>query len=142
MTELTLSVALTIAQGALDSARKGSYKPLTVVVLDVGGHPKVILREDGTGYYGISIATAKAATVLGFNLPSSRLLGERFDARPGLVAALSAITGGGLLPGPGGKHIRSGDGRLLGAIGVSGGAPDEDEAALDAGIASAGLSGS
>ena len=138
MTELTLSMALSIAQAALDAARKNNYKPIAILILDAGGHTKAVLREDDGGYYGTSIAAAKAASVLGFNLSSSRILGERFDARPGLVAALSTITGG-LLPGPGGRQIRSRDGLLLGAIGASGAAPDEDEAAVNAGLASVGF---
>ena len=139
MAELSLSMALTIAEGALAWARTQNYKPLSVVVLDAGGHSKVVLREDGTGFFGVSIASAKASGIVGFNLSSSRILAERFDNRPGIVAALSVVTCGQFMPGVGGRQIRDQDGALLGSVAAAGALPDEDEAAVVAGLAAAGL---
>ena len=49
---------------------------------------------------------------------------------------------GALVPVPGGVLIQDKDGKLLGAIGISGDTSDNDEAAALAGIAAAGLTGS
>jgi len=44
-----------------------------------------------------------------------------------------------LVPVPGGVLIRSGEGRLLGAVGISGDTSDNDEICAVAGIKAAGL---
>jgi uncharacterized protein GlcG (DUF336 family) len=54
-------------------------------------------------------------------------------------AILREATGKVLLPLAGGVLIRSQDGRLLGALGVSGGALDEEEGFAIAAVQSAGL---
>ncbi|MDT5365510.1 MAG: hypothetical protein QOC69_7272, partial [Mycobacterium sp.] len=53
--------------------------------------------------------------------------------------ALAAISGGRMASSRGGVLIRDSDGTLLGAVGVSGDRPDNDEAAATAGIESVGL---
>ena len=135
MSDIALSTALALAQGALAWAEEHGSKPLSVVVLDAGGRTKAVLRQDGAGHFGPHIAEAKAASVLGLNVSSSRVLGELFKDRPGLAAAMTGITEGRFLPGAGGQEIRSRDGVLIGAIGASGGTPDQDEGAILAALA-------
>ena len=52
---------------------------------------------------------------------------------------MNGVLGGALVPVPGGVLVRDGEGRLLGAVGISGDTSDNDEAAAVAGIEAAGL---
>ena len=70
---------------------------------------------------------------------SSRLIMERAEKQAYFVAAMSHITGGRVVPVPGGVLIRDGAGALLGAVGISGDTSENDEACCVAGIAAAGL---
>ena len=58
-----------------------------------------------------------------------------------MQSALRRMSGGMMVPVPGGVLIRSADGELLGAIGISGDSSDNDEEAALAGIAAVGLVG-
>ena len=64
---------------------------------------------------------------------------QRAEQQPYFVAAVTHAVGGSLVPVPGGVLIKSGDGTLLGAVGVTGDTSDNDEAAAVAGIEAAGL---
>ena len=61
--------------------------------------------------------------------------------QPSFIAAVTHAVGGMMVPVPGGVLIRTKDGELLGAIGISGDSSDNDEAAALAGIAAVGLVG-
>ena len=63
----------------------------------------------------------------------------RAEAQPSFVAAAGAAIGGALVPVPGGVLVRDADGRLVGAVGVTGDSSDHDEAAAIAAIEAAGL---
>lgn len=126
-------IAATRAKGrALELA------PLTIVVLDPGGHLVAMEREDGSAYGRPQIASGKASGALAMGI-SSRKLGEMAQDRPQFIAALGNAWDGKLIPAAGGVLIRSGDGQLLGAVGVSGDISDKDEEAAIDGIVSAGL---
>ena len=112
--------------------------PLTVVVLDAGGHLVAMEREDGSGYGRPDVAGGKAAGALAMGV-SSRTLGDMAADRPQFMAALSAAWNGKLIPAAGGVLIRDASGTLLGAVGVSGDLSDKDEEAAIAGIEAAGL---
>jgi uncharacterized protein GlcG (DUF336 family) len=73
--------------------RELGLDPLTVVVLDPGGHVVALQREDGSGILRPQIATGKAwgALVMGF---ASRELARRAEAHPEFVAALIGAAGG------------------------------------------------
>ena len=68
----------------------------------------------------------------------SRELFNRTPANPTFMAALTAISGGRLVPVPSGVLILS-DGDVVGAVGVSGDNSDNDEICALAGVAAAGL---
>jgi uncharacterized protein GlcG (DUF336 family) len=138
MQRLTLDVASAIADTALRSARDAALKPITVVVLDAGGHDVVLKREDGSGILRVDIARGKAWGALGMGL-GSRELGRRAEQNPRFYAALAAASGGRVIPNPGGVLIRNSVGDVLGAVGVSGDQADRDEACAIAGISGAGL---
>ena len=44
---ITLATARTIISGAFDAAARAGFKPLSVVVLDAGGHVTAFERQDG-----------------------------------------------------------------------------------------------
>ncbi len=56
-----------------------------------------------------------------------RSLAERASIDPLFVAALGSISDGRIAPIPGGVLILNADGFVLGAIGVTGDTPDDDE---------------
>ncbi len=136
---LTMSHANTIADATLAKGRALGLAPLTVVVLDAGGHVVEIKREDGSGIMRVEIATGKAWGALGMGF-GSRDLAARSQKTPVFFAALAAASGGRMVPVPGGVLVRDG-GRVIGAVGVSGDVSDQDEVCALAGIAAAGLTG-
>lgn len=135
---LTLAQAETIADAALAKGRALGLLPLCVVVLDAGGHAKVVKREDGASLLRPEIATGKAfgALAMGFG---TRELARRAQAMPGFVNALSDLTGGRAVPAQGGVLVRDAQNILLGAVGISGDASAKDEECCIAGIEAAGL---
>lgn len=70
----------------------------------------------------------------------SRALAERAASAPAFFAALTDISGGRIAPVAGGVLVRDAGGQVIGAVGVSGDLPDQDEACAIAGIESVGLS--
>lgn len=135
---ISLDQARTIIAAARSKGRDMDLQPLTVVVLDAGGHLVAMEREDGSGYGRPDIAGGKAAGALAMGT-SSRQLGAIAAERPQFMAALSAAWKGNVIPAAGGVLVRDGDGVLLGAVGVSGDLSDKDEEAAIAGIEAAGL---
>lgn len=126
MTPITLAVADRIADATLAEGRARNAQPLTVAVLDTGGHLVVMKREDGSGILRCEIATGKAWGALGMGLPS-RTLNERAAGNPNFFTALAAASGGRMIPNPGGVLLRDETGRVAGAVGVSGDTGDMDE---------------
>ena len=136
MTVLTLDHADIIIDAALARGAAIGCAPLTVAVLDAGGHLVALKRQDDSGILRPEIAFGKAWGALGMGLPS-RLIG---DKNPTFLAAIAVASGGRLVPVPGGVLIRDPiSARIIGAVGISGDASDKDEAAATAGIAAAGL---
>jgi uncharacterized protein GlcG (DUF336 family) len=83
-------------------------------------------REDGASLLRPQIAIGKAwgAIALG---KGSRLLAQDAQQRPAFFAALNGLGQTSVVPAPGGVLIRDQEGRVLGAIGVSGDTSDIDE---------------
>ena len=135
---ITLSQADAIADEALRLARQHDMQPLTVVVLDAGGHQIVAKREDGCGIMRVQVATAKAYGALGMGI-SSRELGEHVAGRELFGSSLSVISGGRFATVPGGVLVRDADGSVIGAVGITGDKSPADEFAAIGGIRSVGL---
>jgi uncharacterized protein GlcG (DUF336 family) len=135
---LSLNQASDIVDAALSTARELDLRPLAVTVLDPGGHPIVVKREDGAGILRPQIAHAKAWGCLGTGHGGAA--GARHATRdPAFFAALAAISDGRVASSRGGVLIRDADGTLLGAIGVSGDRPENDETVAVAGVAKVNL---
>jgi uncharacterized protein GlcG (DUF336 family) len=141
MPRLTLAQASTIMDAALAKARDLGLAPMTVVVLDAGGHAVALKREDNSGILRVEIATGKAWGALGMGA-GSRLLADRVTsgaAGAAFVNSIAAASGGRVVPVPGGVIVRDGTGEVIGAVGVSGDLSDKDEICALAGIEAAGL---
>jgi uncharacterized protein GlcG (DUF336 family) len=134
---LSLSQARAIIQGTLAAGSSKSLQPLTVVVLDAGGHLIAAEREDGSSNKRFEVAFGKAHGAVSMGM-GSRSLFDRAQTQPWFVAAVNNSIGP-LVPVPGGVLVKAADGTLLGAVGVSGDTSDKDEEAALAGIDSAGL---
>lgn len=135
---ITLSQANVILTAALEHARGADMPPMTVAVLDAGGHLVAFSREDDSSLFREKIARAKAMGALGLG-SGSRTFVSRAESHPHFFAALTAITDGAIAPVPGGVLVRSAEGRIVGAVGVSGHLPDHDEACAVKGIEAAAL---
>src|ERR687887_1195024 len=100
MSVVTLTQASTIVDAALKKGRDTNCAPLTVAVLDAGGHLVAFKREDKSGLLRFDIAFGKAWGALGMGF-GSRTLFERANNTPQFFTMLAAASGGRLLPGPG-----------------------------------------
>jgi len=142
MTALTLDQASTIVDKALAKGRELKLHPLTVVVLDAGGHLVAMKREDKSGILRCEIATGKAWGTLGMGF-GGREFARRAAAGGVFLQALMAASGGRVVPAPGGVLIRAAageiPGEIIGAVGISGDTSDKDEICAVHGIQSAGL---
>jgi uncharacterized protein GlcG (DUF336 family) len=135
---LTLAQASTIVDIALATARDMELVPMTVAVLDAGGHLVAFKREDRSGILRYDIAYGKAWGALGMGF-GSRTLYERAANTPQFFNALYAASAGRVVTNPGGVLIRDSEGEIIGAVGISGDTSDKDEACAIAGIEAAGL---
>jgi uncharacterized protein GlcG (DUF336 family) len=68
MTSLSLQQAEGILDAGLDRARELGLKPLTIAVLDAGGHLVAFKRQDRSGILRPDIAQGKAWGALGMGL--------------------------------------------------------------------------
>ena len=138
MSVITLSQASTIVDVALKKARDSNLAPLTVAVLDAGGHLVAFKREDKSGLLRYDIAYGKAWGALGMGF-GSRTLAARAGKTPQFFTMLAAASGGRMVTNPGGVLIRDAGGNVIGACGISGDTSDKDEMCALAGIEAAGL---
>ncbi|MBR3371018.1 MAG: heme-binding protein [Rhodobacteraceae bacterium] len=136
---LTLDQARTIIANTRQKGRELGLKPLSVVVLDSGGHVLAFEREDGAapGRFAIAQGKAYGAVMLGM---AGRAQMARAEAQAYFMAAVNGVYGGQVVPVPGGVLLRKG-GVVVGAIGVTGDTSDNDADAALAGAIAAGLDG-
>jgi glc operon protein GlcG len=126
---LTLSAAKQIAEAA--AAEAGKRKATVVIaVVDDGGNLLVLNRLDDTQVASVEVGIGKARTAAIFRRPSKVFEDQ---IREGRVAALALP---GATPLQGGLPIEY-QGKVIGAIGVSGNTPQEDEDIAKAGVAAA-----
>ncbi|SDT11280.1 Uncharacterized conserved protein GlcG, DUF336 family [Nocardioides scoriae] len=138
MTALDLDTARSIIAAARAHGSSAGFKPLTVVVLDAGGHVVAVEREDGASMKRFEIGFGKAYGALSLGM-GSRSIMARAEQQAYFIGAVTAAVGGTLVPVPGGVLVRDEGGDLVGAVGVTGDTSDNDEAAAVAGIEAAGL---
>jgi uncharacterized protein GlcG (DUF336 family) len=130
---LSLGQALEIADAVLVRGRLAGFAPLSVAVLDPGGHILAVLRDERAAIGRADIAMAKAAGCLAMGF-GGRELARRAQAAPQFFTALTCIFARGIVPVPGGVLIRNANAELLGSVGVSGDTSENDEDCAVAGI--------
>ena len=135
---LTLAVSNRLIEAALAEGRTRNLQPLTVAVLDAGGHVIALQREDGSSLLRPQIATAKAWGSLGLGF-GGRELARRATANPTFFNMLIELSEGKMAPVQGGVIVRDAAGTVLGAVGITGDLSAQDEACALAGIAAVGL---
>lgn len=140
MADITLRKARTIIRKTVEKAREMELRPISVVVLDAGGHVIAFEREDGSapGRFGIAQGKAYGAVMLGM---AGRAQMARAEQQAYFMAAVNGVYGGNVVPVPGGILVRDKKGAIIGAIGVTGDTSDNDAEAGLAGVAGAGLEG-
>jgi uncharacterized protein GlcG (DUF336 family) len=131
MDDVTLQQANAAVAAALKKAEQMSLK-MNIAVVDAGANLKAFARMDGAWLGSIDISIRKARTA------------RFFDMNTGQVGALSQPGGslygiehsnGGLITFPGGIPLRNAAGTVIGGIGVSGSAVENDHAVAEAGAA-------
>jgi uncharacterized protein GlcG (DUF336 family) len=137
---VSLEQARVMIAQTLKKGREMGLKPLSVVVLDAGGHVQAFEREDGAapGRFGIAHGKAYGAVMLGM---AGRAQMARAEAQAYFMAAVNGVYGGAVVPVPGGVLLRDEHGVVIGALGVTGDTSDNDAEAALAGVAAAGLTG-
>jgi uncharacterized protein GlcG (DUF336 family) len=133
-----LETAKSITAGVRAAGHEHGLKPLTVVVLDAGGHVISVEREDGASNNRFEIAFGKAYGALALGM-GSRSLMARAEQQPYFITSAAAAIGGKLIPVPGGVLVKDDTGTVVGCVGVSGDTSDNDELAAVAGIKSVSL---
>ena len=116
---LTLDAAKAIASAAEAEAKKRGAT-VVIVIVDDGGHLLLLERLDDTQVASVEVGIGKARTAAIFRRPSKVFEDQ---VRDGRVAALALP---GATPLQGGVPIVF-EGKVIGAIGVSGNTPQEDE---------------
>ncbi len=137
---ISLEQARTMIAVARQTGRDMGLKPLSVVVLDAGGHVLAFEREDGAAPGRFEIAQGKAYGAVMLGMPGSAQM-ARAEAQAYFMAAVNGVYGGKVIPVPGGVLVIEG-GTVVGAVGVTGDTSDNDAAAAVAGIEAAGLEAS
>jgi uncharacterized protein GlcG (DUF336 family) len=135
---IDLETAKSITAGVRAAGREHGLKPLTVVVLDAGGHVISVEREDGSSNSRFEIAFGKAYGALALGM-GSRSLMARAEQQAYFIAAAAAAIGGKLVPVPGGVLVKDTAGSVVGCVGVTGDSSDNDELAAVAGITAVSL---
>ncbi len=126
---ITLNVAKKIAAAAEAEANR-RHLTAVIVVVDDSGYPLVLQRLDNTQVASVEVGIGKARTAAIFRRPSKDFEDQ---IKEGRVAALALP---GATPLQGGVPIIL-DGKVIGAIGVSGESPKDDEDVAKAGAAAA-----
>jgi uncharacterized protein GlcG (DUF336 family) len=129
---IPLPEARAIIEGAIAFARSQNMR-MAVAVLDDGGYIVSVDRMDGTSFNSVNQAIGKAFTSVLYRRPSADMA-ELVKTAPDRFYGIMNMW-------PGKVYIVSGglplvvDGKLVGAVGISGLPPGVDEKASKAGLA-------
>jgi uncharacterized protein GlcG (DUF336 family) len=135
---ITLEQATAVVEAALAHGATLECDPLTVAVLDPGGHLVSFARQNNSGIARPQIAVGKAWGALGMGF-GTREHARRAESMPLFFTTVAVASDGRMIPVPGGVLIRDGNGTLLGAVGISGDTSVRDEDCAVHGVEAAGL---
>lgn len=140
MADVSLNKAKRIISATMAKGKEMDLKPLSVVVLDSGGHVKAFERADGAAPGRFAIAHGKAYGAIMLGMPGSAQM-ARAEQQAYFMNAVNGVYGGQVVPVPGGIILQDKRGNTIGAVGVTGDTSDNDAEAGIAGIETAGLTG-
>jgi uncharacterized protein GlcG (DUF336 family) len=124
---ITLDSARKAAAPAIAEAQKNNWR-MAVAVVDISGDLVYFEKMDGTQAASVNIAVDKARSSARFKRPTKALQ----DALAAGGAGLRMLALEGAVPVDGGVPLIA-DGKIVGAIGVSGGTSDQDAQCAKAG---------
>ena len=130
-----MPLALTAAHDVIARAHAKAHAlgiKVTVAIVDEGGHLIALSRMDGAMALSPQVAEAKAVGAAMFQRDGEALAKMAQD-RPGFFSAADRLVRVPLIPGLGSVLITEG-GSFIGAVGVSGGRPDQDLECAQAGL--------
>lgn len=130
---LTMAEAQTAIAGAHARAESLSIR-VTVAVVDEGGYLIALGRMDGAPPISPQVAEAKAVGAAMLYRDGASLA-ELAKDRPGFFSVVDRLVRVPIVPGLGSVLIRR-EGKVIGAIGVSGGRPEQDLECAEAGLSS------
>ncbi|WP_367998432.1 GlcG/HbpS family heme-binding protein [Cellulophaga lytica] len=96
---------------------------VNIAVVDAGANLKAFIRMDDSFLGSIDVAIKKAKTSRYFNIATGDI-GKL--TQPGGIIYNIELSNNGLVSFPGGVPIKNNKGKIIGAIGVSGGTIEED----------------
>lgn len=105
-------------------------QPMNIAVVDAGGNLVAHVRMDGAWIGSIDIAINKAFTARAFDIATEELAAMSQPGKP--FYGVHVSNGGRVMIFPGGIPLKRRD-QVVGAIGVSGGTGDQDQAVAEAG---------
>ena len=129
------SVTLSAAQAVVEAARAKAEEigvPMNIAVVDDGNNLTAFARMDGAWLGSIDIAQNKAYTAWAFDMPTKDLAPLAQPGGP--LYGIEASNHGLVIVFAGGIPLIAG-GHVVGAIGVSGGAVEQDQEVAEAGVA-------
>ncbi|MFT7597032.1 MAG: hypothetical protein ACI8R4_004375 [Paracoccaceae bacterium] len=135
---ISLEKARVIIRKALEKGHEMKLKPLSVVVLDAGGHVQAFEREDGASPGRFAVAHGKAYGSVMLGMAGTAQM-ARAEQQAYFIGAVNGLFGGQLVPVPGGVLVRDKRGDVVAAVGVTGDSSENDAAAAKAGIEAVGL---
>lgn len=138
MAEISMNKARVMIRKALQKGRELELKPLSVVVLDAGGHVKAFEREDGAAPGRFAIAHGKAYGAVMLGMAGTAQM-KRAEDQGYFMNAVNGVYGGQVVPVPGGVLVRDKRGVVIGAVGVTGDTSDNDATCAVVGIEAANL---
>ncbi len=129
MSDITLEQAQKIVEAARKKAEEIGTK-MNIAVVDAGANLKAFVRMDGAWLGSIDIAIKKAKTARFFDMPTGEI-GKL--SQPGESLYNIEHSNGGLISFPGGIPLKNENGDIIGGIGVSGSAVEDDHTVAEAG---------
>lgn len=123
MIEMTLELAEKIAKAAHEKANEYN-RPMSVSVVDESGRLVYYSRADNAGFFTFDTSRAKAMAAASFKRSTMEIT-ENKEANPLLWYSLPSVVPAQALPSPGGLPLFR-ENRLIGAVGLGGGSPEED----------------
>ena len=129
-----MSITLEQAQAAIKAAHQKSLEmgvKMNIAVVDAGANLTAFVRMDDAWLGSLDISIKKAKTARFFDMPTGTIGGL---SQPGGSLFGIEHSNSGLITFPGGIPIKDSNGRVIGAIGVSGDSVENDHTVAEAGM--------